>query len=64
MAGKHPKSAPVSRLLPWLRPYRATLGLGVLSTTIASLLDGAVLLLLIPLIRHLFGSSADRKSVV
>ncbi len=58
MAGTPPKSAPVSRLLPWLRPYRLTLGLGVLCTTIASLLDGAVLLLLIPLFRHLFGSTA------
>jgi subfamily B ATP-binding cassette protein MsbA len=45
------------RLLAWLRPYRAGLGLGVLTTSLASLLDGITLLLLIPLLRHLFGSA-------
>jgi len=45
-------------LWPWLRPYRGTLGLGVAATALASLLDGATLLLLIPLFRHLFGTSA------
>jgi len=48
----------VSRLLPWLRPYRITLGFGLLATTVASLLDAISLLLLIPLFRHLFGTSA------
>lgn len=46
------------RLLPWLRPYRVILGLGLLATAVASLLDGISLLLLIPLFRHLFGTAA------
>jgi subfamily B ATP-binding cassette protein MsbA len=48
----------VSRLLPWLRPYRVTLGLGLLTTAVASALDAVSLLLLIPLFRHLFGTTA------
>jgi subfamily B ATP-binding cassette protein MsbA len=38
-------------------PYRGQLGLGILATTLASALDGVTLLLLIPLLRHLFGSA-------
>lgn len=49
----------LTRLLGWLRPYRLTLGLGVLSTTVASILDGATLLFLIPLLRHLFGTAGS-----
>ena len=45
------------RLLTWLRPYRWTLGAGILATCIASVLDGITLLLLIPLLRHLFGNA-------
>jgi subfamily B ATP-binding cassette protein MsbA len=45
------------RLLAWLRPYRLSLGLGILATTAASVLDGVTLLFLIPLLRHLFGSA-------
>jgi subfamily B ATP-binding cassette protein MsbA len=45
------------RLLAWLRPYRPSLGLGILATTAASVLDGVTLLFLIPLLRHLFGSA-------
>jgi subfamily B ATP-binding cassette protein MsbA len=45
------------RLLGWLRPYRWTLGAGVAATSVASVLDGITLLLLIPLLRHLFGTS-------
>jgi len=48
----------VRRLLPWLRPYRVTLGFGLLATVVASLLDAVSLLLLIPLFRHLFGTAA------
>jgi len=55
--GAHASS--LARLLGWLRPYRLTLGLGVLSTTVASILDGATLLFLIPLLRHLFGSAGN-----
>jgi len=47
----------VRRLFPWLRPYRVTLGLGMLATAVASLLDGISLVLLIPLFRHLFGTT-------
>ncbi|HWA56753.1 MAG TPA: ABC transporter ATP-binding protein [Gemmatimonadales bacterium] len=45
------------RLLAWLRPYRWTLAGGIAATSIASVLDGVTLLFLIPLLRHLFGSS-------
>ncbi|MDX2120327.1 MAG: ABC transporter ATP-binding protein [Gemmatimonadota bacterium] len=50
-------SGTARRLLPWLRPYRGRLLLGVAATTVASVLDGATLLFLIPLLRHLFGSA-------
>ena len=43
------------RLLAWLHPYRWTLGLSIAATSVASVLDGITLLLLIPLLRHLFG---------
>jgi ABC-type multidrug transport system fused ATPase/permease subunit len=43
------------RLLAWLHPYRWTLGAGIVATSVASVLDGVTLLLLIPLLRHLFG---------
>jgi subfamily B ATP-binding cassette protein MsbA len=45
------------RLMGWLHPYRLPLGAGILATSVASVLDGVTLLLLIPLLRHLFGSS-------
>jgi ATP-binding cassette, subfamily B, bacterial MsbA len=45
------------RLFTWLRPYRWTLGLGIAATSVASVLDGVTLLLLIPLLRHLFGTA-------
>jgi subfamily B ATP-binding cassette protein MsbA len=38
-------------------PYRGFLCLGIVATAIASVLDGITLLLLIPLLRHLFGSA-------
>ncbi len=47
------------RLLEWLRPQRSRLLQGLLTTTLASLLDAATLLLLIPLFRHLFGSAGE-----
>jgi subfamily B ATP-binding cassette protein MsbA len=49
--------ADAQRLVAWLRPYRLTLGLGILATSVASVLDGITLLFLIPLLRHLFGSA-------
>jgi len=45
------------RLVGWLRPYRLLLLAGLLATTVASVLDGVTLLLLIPLFRHLFGGT-------
>lgn len=50
-------SGTARRLVPWLRPYRGRLLLGIAATTVASVLDGATLLFLIPLLRHLFGSA-------
>lgn len=60
VAEAHGSAAPPAtarRLLGWLRPYRGRLFLGVAATTVASVLDGATLLFLIPLLRHLFGSA-------
>ena len=51
------RASSLTRLLRWLRPYRLMLGLGLIATTVASVLDGATLLLLIPLLRHLFGTA-------
>lgn len=66
MAETHPSSAgrptSLTRLLGWLGPYRSTLALGILATTVASVLDGATLLLLIPLLRHLFGTAGTLGS--
>ena len=50
------------RLIGWLRPYRLTLLTGLVATTIASVLDGVTLLLLIPLFRHLFGGTGGLMS--
>ena len=52
-----PEQSATWRLVGWLRPYRLSLGLGILATTAASVLDGVTLLFLIPLLRHLFGSA-------
>ncbi len=43
----------------WLVPWRPTLVVGAVATTISSVLDGLTLLLLIPLLRHLFGSAGS-----
>jgi len=40
-----------------VRPYRAHLALGVMTTVLASLLDGFTLVILIPLLKHLFGTT-------
>jgi subfamily B ATP-binding cassette protein MsbA len=45
------------RLLPYLRPFRGQLLLGVLTTFLASALDGAMVVVLVPLLKHLFGSA-------
>jgi ATP-binding cassette, subfamily B, bacterial MsbA len=45
------------RLLKLTRPYRGRLALGLVTTFLASLLDGFTLVVLIPLLKHLFGTS-------
>jgi len=45
------------RLLRQVRPYRGQLALGLLTTALASLLDGFTLVILIPLLKHLFGTT-------
>jgi len=45
------------RLLQLTRPYRGPLALGLLTTFFASLLDGFTLVILIPLLKHLFGTT-------
>jgi subfamily B ATP-binding cassette protein MsbA len=48
---------PELRLLRLVKPYRALLALALVTTFFASLLDGFVLVILIPLLRHLFGTA-------
>jgi len=45
------------RLFRYLGPYRWVFALGVLTTALASALDGATVIILIPLFKHLFGSA-------
>ena len=44
------------RLLGLVKPYRVLLGVGLVTTFLASLLDGFTLVILIPLLKHLFGT--------
>jgi subfamily B ATP-binding cassette protein MsbA len=50
------------RLLRLVRPYRWLLLLGLITTSIASLLDGFTLVILIPLLKHLFGTAGQLRS--
>jgi subfamily B ATP-binding cassette protein MsbA len=50
------------RLLRLIRPYRGLLGLGLLTTFLASLLDGFTLVVLIPLLKHLFGTAGQLRT--
>jgi subfamily B ATP-binding cassette protein MsbA len=45
-----------------VRPYRGLLALGLCTTFLASLLDGLVLVVLIPLLKHLFGTSGELRA--
>ncbi len=45
------------RLLQLAKPYRGLLTFGLISTFFASLLDGFTLVILIPLLKHLFGTA-------
>jgi ATP-binding cassette, subfamily B, bacterial MsbA len=49
------------RLLRLVRPYRGLLALGLVTTFLASLLDGFTLVVLIPLLKHLFGSAGQLR---
>ena len=43
-------------------PYRGRLALGLVTTALASLLDGFTLVILIPLLRHLFGTTGALRT--
>jgi subfamily B ATP-binding cassette protein MsbA len=49
------------RLLRLVTPYRALLAFGLVTTTLASLLDGFTLVMLVPLLKHLFGTAANLR---
>jgi subfamily B ATP-binding cassette protein MsbA len=49
------------RLLQLVRPYRGLLALALVTTFIASLLDGFTLVVLIPLLKHLFGTAGQLR---
>jgi subfamily B ATP-binding cassette protein MsbA len=50
------------RLLRLVRPYRGQLALGLLTTFLASLLDGFTLVILLPLLKHLFGTTGALRA--
>jgi subfamily B ATP-binding cassette protein MsbA len=50
------------RLLRLVKPYRGLLGVGLATTFVASLLDGFTLVILIPLLKHLFGTAGALRS--
>jgi subfamily B ATP-binding cassette protein MsbA len=49
------------RLLRLVKPYRGLLGLGIATTFLASLFDGFTLIILIPLLKHLFGTAGQLR---
>ena len=49
------------RLLRLVTPYRALLAFGLLTTLLASLLDGFILVMLVPLLKHLFGTAGSLR---
>ena len=53
---------PELRLLRLVIPYRGLLALGLVMTLLASLFDGFTLVLLIPLLKHLFGTSGNLRA--
>lgn len=50
------------RLLRLVQPYSGLLALGLVTTLLASLLDGFTLVVLIPLLKHLFGTSGQLRA--
>ena len=53
---------PELRLLRLIIPYRGLLLLGLATTLLASLLDGFTLVLLVPLLKHLFGTAGQLRA--
>jgi subfamily B ATP-binding cassette protein MsbA len=53
---------PELRLLRLIIPYRGLLVLGLATTLLASLLDGFTLVLLVPLLKHLFGTAGELRT--
>jgi ABC-type multidrug transport system fused ATPase/permease subunit len=49
------------RLLRLVTPYRALLAFGLVTTLLASLLDGFTLVMLVPLLKHLFGTAGNLR---
>jgi ATP-binding cassette, subfamily B, bacterial MsbA len=50
-----------ARLLRLILPYRGLLALGLLTAFLASVLDGVTLVILIPLLKHLFGTAGELR---
>ena len=50
------------RLLRLVTPYRALLAFGLLTTLLASLLDGFTLVMLVPLLKYLFGTAGSLRA--
>jgi ATP-binding cassette, subfamily B, bacterial MsbA len=50
------------RLIRLIHPYRGLLALGLSTTFLASLLDGFTLIILIPLLKHLFGTAGGLRT--
>ena len=50
------------RLLRLVVPYRGLLALGLATTFLASLLDGVTLVIPIPLLKHLFGTTGELRA--
>ncbi|HWB41657.1 MAG TPA: ABC transporter transmembrane domain-containing protein, partial [Gemmatimonadales bacterium] len=50
------------RLLRLVRPYWGLLAAGLVVTTVASVLDGFVLVILIPLLKNLFGTAGELRA--
>ena len=50
------------RLLRLIIPYRGLLILGLVTTLLASIFDGLTLVLLVPLLKHLFGTAGDLRA--
>src|SRR6185312_11086193 len=53
---------PELRLLRLVKPYRGLLGAGLITTFFASLLDGFTLVILIPLLKNLFGTAGALRT--